>query len=43
MGPRLGGDAGYGYLPYEYVLRRAAVNWWVLVKSEWLDTDPFKQ
>jgi C1A family cysteine protease len=37
------GDAGYGYLPYEYVLRRAAVDWWVLVKSEWLDTDPFKQ
>jgi C1A family cysteine protease len=37
------GDRGYGYLPYEYVLRRLAVDWWVLVKAEWLDTDPFKQ
>jgi C1A family cysteine protease len=37
------GDRGYGYLPYEYVLRRLAVDWWVLVKAEWLDQDPFKQ
>jgi len=37
------GDGGYGYLPYEYVLRRLAVDWWVLIKSEWLDQDPFKQ
>jgi C1A family cysteine protease len=37
------GDRGYGYLPYEYVLRRLAVDWWVLIKAEWLDQDPFKQ
>jgi C1A family cysteine protease len=37
------GDRGYGYLPYEYVLRRLAVDWWVLVKAEWLDQDPFKR
>jgi len=37
------GDGGYGYLPYEYVLRRLAVDWWVLIKSEWLDQDAFKQ
>lgn len=37
------GDRGYGYLPYEYVLRRLAVDWWVLTKAEWLDQDPFKQ
>jgi C1A family cysteine protease len=37
------GDRGYGYLPYEYVLQRLAVDWWVLIKSEWLDQDPFKQ
>jgi C1A family cysteine protease len=37
------GDKGYGYLPYEYVLQRLAVDWWVLIKSEWLDQDPFKQ
>jgi C1A family cysteine protease len=37
------GDRGYGYLPYEYVLQRLAVDWWVLVKAEWLDQDPFKR
>ena len=37
------GDRGYGYMPYEYVLRRLAVDWWVLMKAEWLDIDPFKQ
>ena len=37
------GDRGYGYMPYEYVLRRLAVDWWVLIKAEWLDIDPFKQ
>jgi C1A family cysteine protease len=37
------GDRGYGYLPYEYVLQRLAVDWWVLVKAEWLDQDPFRQ
>jgi C1A family cysteine protease len=37
------GDRGYGYLPYEYVLRRLAVDWWVLVKAAWLDQEPFKQ
>jgi C1A family cysteine protease len=37
------GDGGYGYLPYEYVLQRIAVDWWVLVKAEWLDQDPFRQ
>jgi C1A family cysteine protease len=35
------GDRGYGYLPFEYVLRRLAVDWWVLIKAEWLDQDPF--
>jgi C1A family cysteine protease len=37
------GDRGYGYLPYEYVLQRLAVDWWVLIKSEWLDQAPFQQ
>jgi C1A family cysteine protease len=37
------GDKGYGYLPYEYVLKRIAVDWWVLIKSHWLDQDAFKQ
>jgi C1A family cysteine protease len=37
------GDKGYGYLPYDYVLRRIAVDWWVLINSEWLDQQPFQQ
>lgn len=32
------GDNGYGYLPYEYVLKSLAVDWWVLLKNEWIDT-----
>jgi C1A family cysteine protease len=36
------GAAGYGWLPYEYVLRSLAVDWWSLLKSEWVDTGNFK-
>lgn len=35
------GANGYGWLPYEYVLRGLAVDWWSLVKSSWLDTGQF--
>lgn len=35
------GAAGYGWLPYEYVLRSLAVDWWSLLKSEWVDTNQF--
>jgi C1A family cysteine protease len=35
------GDQGYGWLPYEYVLKGLAVDWWSLVKSEWIDTGQF--
>lgn len=35
------GDKGYGWLPYEYVLRSLAVDWWSLVKSEWVDSKQF--
>jgi C1A family cysteine protease len=36
------GMNGYGWLPYEYVLRRLAVDWWSLLKAEWVDTNRFK-
>lgn len=36
------GDGGYGWLPYEYVLRGLAVDWWSLLKNEWIDTGQFK-
>ena len=35
------GQAGYGWLPYEYVLRGLAVDWWCLIKQEWVDTGQF--
>ena len=36
------GIAGYGWLPYEYVLKGLAVDWWSLIKQEWIDTGAFK-
>lgn len=36
------GDHGYGWLPYDYVLNGLAVDWWSLLKNEWVDTGAFK-
>jgi C1A family cysteine protease len=36
------GDKGYGWLPYKYVLKGLAVDWWSLLKNEWVDTGNFK-
>lgn len=33
---------GYLWLPYEYVLRGLAIDWWSLLKNEWVDTGNFK-
>jgi C1A family cysteine protease len=35
------GDKGYGWLPYDYVLKGLAVDWWSLLKNEWVDTGNF--
>ncbi len=35
------GDQGYGWLPYEYILKGLAVDWWILLKNEWIDTKNF--
>jgi C1A family cysteine protease len=35
------GDAGYGWLPYDYVLKGLAVDWWSLISAEWVDTGKF--
>ena len=35
------GMAGYGWLPYEYVLKGLAADWWSLLKQEWVDTGVF--
>ncbi|MFH2069398.1 MAG: C1 family peptidase [Candidatus Omnitrophota bacterium] len=36
------GEKGYGWLPYDYVLRGLAEDWWCLLKAEWIDTGEFK-
>ncbi len=36
------GDAGYGWIPEEYVLKGLAIDWWSLLKNEWVDTGAFK-
>lgn len=36
------GSAGYGWLPYDYVLKGLAVDWWSLLKNSWVDTNNFK-
>lgn len=35
------GDNGYGYLPYDYVLKGLAEDWWSLLRNEWVDTGKF--
>ncbi len=36
------GEEGYLWLPYEYVLQGIAVDWWSLMKNEWVDTGMFQ-
>ncbi len=35
------GEGGYGWLPYEYVLNGLAVDWWSLLKNEWIELGNF--
>ena len=35
------GEEGYGWLPYEYVLKGIADDWWTMIKGEWIDTRHF--
>ena len=35
------GDGGYGWLPYQYVLKGLAVDWWSLVQAEWINLGTF--
>ncbi len=36
------GEEGYGWLPYEYVLRGLAEDFWSVLKKEWIDTGQFR-
>ncbi|MBN2196792.1 MAG: hypothetical protein JW751_28560 [Polyangiaceae bacterium] len=35
------GDGGYGWMPYEYVLRGIALDFWSLLSTKWADTEQF--
>ena len=35
------GDSGYGWLPYEYLCRELSVDFWSMLKQEWVDTRQF--
>jgi C1A family cysteine protease len=35
------GQQGYGWLPYEYVLQGLAIDWWSIIKNEWVDISEF--
>jgi C1A family cysteine protease len=37
------GQHGYGYMPYEYALRNAAMDFWSLLKMEYVNLDQFYQ
>jgi C1A family cysteine protease len=35
------GDKGYGWQPYDYVLKGLALGFWTLLKMDWIDTEQF--
>lgn len=35
------GDKGYGWLPYYYVEKGLATDWWSLLNAEWINTSGF--
>jgi len=35
------GDSGYGWLPYDYVINKLAMDFWSLLAMEWADTKQF--
>jgi C1A family cysteine protease len=36
------GESGYGWLPYEYALRQLTMDWWTMLKQDWLETGQFE-
>jgi C1A family cysteine protease len=36
------GEAGYGWLPYEYINKGLAEDFWSVLKKEWIDTGEFQ-
>jgi C1A family cysteine protease len=40
-GPTWGPLGGYLWLPYDYVVKSLAVDWWSLLRNEWVDSKQF--
>lgn len=36
------GEDGYGWLPYRYIASGLAIDWWSLLKKDWIDTENFQ-
>jgi C1A family cysteine protease len=36
------GDAGYGWIPYDYMLKNLAMDFWSLIRMAWVDTGQFQ-
>ena len=36
------GQDGYGWLPYDYILRGLAEDFWSVLIKEWIDTGQFR-
>jgi C1A family cysteine protease len=37
------GEEGYGWLPYDYILKGLAEDFWSVLKKEWIDTGEFNE
>ena len=37
------GEQGYGWLPYAYVREHLAIDWWSVLKQEYVDTMQFQE
>ena len=37
------GEEGYGWLPYDYLLKGLAEDFWSVLKKEWIDTGEFNE
>ncbi|MBU1209636.1 MAG: cysteine protease [Proteobacteria bacterium] len=37
------GEEGYGWLPYDYILKGLAEDFWSVLKKEWIDTGQFNE
>ena len=35
------GDGGYGWIPYDYVVNKLALDFWSLLSMKWVETDQF--